>query len=156
MSKQVTLQLPEGYKLDTEKSTPLNIVLKKIEQKRWEDFGEVKGYYITYRCFIGYCEVKNSVPETKHVIPTEKEAKAVLALIQLMQWRDKANGEKLEDWCDWEDSGKTKSTIRNINNILRGGVSCSINAILTFKTPQIRDQFMIDHRDLLETAKPLL
>lgn len=80
----------------------------------------------------------------------------MLALIQLMQWRDKANGCKLKEWCNWSNEDQSKYTICSYNDRITAGIDLFTNKILTFKTSEIRDQFMKDHKDLLNQAKILL
>lgn len=73
---------------------------KYIPKPKWEDFGKVSGYKIGYNSNMYEIVSEHSSFSNKNAITTKKEARAMLALIQLMQWRDKYNEEKLEDWCN--------------------------------------------------------
>lgn len=125
------------------------------KEKKWEDFGRLKGYYIDDSSSIvdyGKDRLLMSVGSNRNIHPTEAEAKRALALIQLTQWRDKYNGEPLEDWCDWEDGNQMKHCIvpfEKTYSILTVNI---YREKLTFKTEAIRKQFMKDHKTLLEEA----
>lgn len=122
------------------------------KEKKWQDFGKVKGFYIDSECDI--LEVDNVTPysESRNIHPTKAEAKRALALIQLTQWRDKANGEPLEDWCNWQDDEKSKYSIVPKGRTYSKFDSYWYREVLTFKTEAIRDQFMKDHKTLLDEA----
>ena len=46
--KKLEIKIPENYEIDKEKSTFECIVFKEVKkQVSWDDFGEVKGYYIS-------------------------------------------------------------------------------------------------------------
>jgi hypothetical protein len=118
--------------------------------KQWEDFGSVEGYYISSDTNIhkltypqGSCNVN------KNTYPSEKEAERELSLIQLRQWRDKANGEHLESWCDWSDKNQIKYSICAYENSWKKHDCFSYREILVFKTEEIREQFIKDHKSLI-------
>ena len=86
-------------------------------------------------------------------LPTLEEAEACLALSQLCQWRDKYN----EGWKpDWSNSREHKWTVGVCLDIIKVYSTLDSNAVLSFKTSTIRDKFVEDFRELIETAKPLL
>jgi hypothetical protein len=118
--------------------------------KQWEDFGLVEGYYIASDTNIhkltypqGSCKVN------KNTFPSEKEAERELSLIQLRQWRDKANGEHLESWCDWSDKNQIKYSICAYENSWKKHDCFSHREILVFKNEEIREQFIKDHKSLI-------
>ena len=48
-TKELKIEVPEGFEIDREKSTFEKIVFKKVERdlpKRWEDLKTIKGYYV--------------------------------------------------------------------------------------------------------------
>jgi hypothetical protein len=121
------------------------------EQKKWSDFGVVKGAYIdSYSVVCRNVNFSTSHNDNKNTYPTTKEAESALALSQLCQWRDKVNGEPLSDWADWTDNDQEKYCIIIHRNVIDTGISYNTFHDLTFKTPEIRDQFLKDHKDLLE------
>ena len=155
MQKEVTIQAPEGYEIDKEKSTFEKIVFKPKapEKPKWEDFGEVKSYFVSSYSKIG--ELKDSIvtDSTKNTWPTKEEAEACIALSQLCQWRDKYN----EGWKpNWNNTKEGKHCICIEKNAITFGLYSFTNKILSFKTDKIRNKFLEDFRDLIETAKPLL
>lgn len=122
------------------------------KEKKWEDFGEVKGVYINiFGSTVNYnSSVSNN--DNMNIHPTSAEARRALALIQLTQWRDKYNGEPLEDWCDWEDETQDKYCIVAFEKTYTSSFLTTYREVLTFKTESIRDQFMKDHKTLLDEA----
>lgn len=85
--------------------------------------------------------------------PSEELANATVALLKLLFLRDYYN----EGWqSDWTDGDEYKYCIKNFGNEL-----CTIDLdfsarVMTFKTPEIRDKFLEEQKELLEIAKPLL
>lgn len=84
--KHLTIQVPEGYEIDEERSTFRNIIFKqKKEVKRWEDLEAIDGYYISN---ISYIHSIYNCPVTinkQNVYATEKQAKSALAFAQITQ-----------------------------------------------------------------------
>lgn len=121
------------------------------KEKKWEDFGEVKGFLINSFggiVFYSYSSRQDNI----NTYPTEEEAKRELALIQLRQWRDKANGEPLNDWCDWEAPSQVKYCIAPELNSWQIVALSTHREELAFKTKEIRDQFIKDHKTLIDKA----
>lgn len=151
--KNIEIQIPEGYEIDEEKSTFTNIVFKEIKKQKpeWEDFGMVTGYFIS-----GYCSAVSysgiSHKENKNTYPTLEEAKASIALTQLLQWRDKYN----EGWKrDYKLKWDYRYIIRFVNEEIEILNSCYRN-VLCFKNKQIAEKFKEDFEDLIIQAKELL
>lgn len=119
---------------------------------KWEDFGKVKGYYVSGNCII----VDHNSPSQKfntNVFPTREEAEACLALSQLLQWRNKYN----EGWKpDWENGSEPKYVIYFQANLIYLNTNTHTSSILSFKTKEIRDKFLEDFRDLIKIVRPLL
>ena len=89
MEKEIKIQVPEGYKIDKEKSTFEKIVFKKKESivNCWEDLSKVKGVYISVDSVICVFNsfVDNANNRNKNVFLNEKYAKSALALAQISQ-----------------------------------------------------------------------
>lgn len=155
MEKIIKITPPEGYEVDKEKSTFEEIVFKKIENNlpnSWEELKKVSGYYIdsgsdilpdnnftTYKCI-------------RNLFPTKEEAKAMLAMAQLCQLRDRWNGGWKPDWTDYT----CKYCIVFFKNILNKDMSYNVRCPMAFKTKELRNEFMETFKDLLEEAKPFL
>ena len=156
-TKEMKIQAPEGYEIDKENSTFEKIVFKKVENElpeKWEDLGKISGYYISNGSYIKDCSIINNFSsEDKNVFPTKEEAEACLALAQLCQLRDRYN----DGWKpDWRTGSEIKYCIIVDENKIVESQYITLNQILSFKTKELRDKFLENFRDLIETAKPLL
>lgn len=155
----ITITPPDGMEIDKEKSTFEKIVFKPKQvvqpynKPKWEDIGLVKGYYVNDISKL-WPYSANAMESNRNTFPTKEEAEACIALSQLLQWRDKYN----EGW---------KPNLQNVNDlkfviysacgfIKSTSASNKFPAILSFKSPEIRDKFGKDFLELLEIAKPLL
>ena len=148
------IQVPEGYEIDKEKSTFEKIVFKRKElPKSWEDLMTVKGYCVSTYSKIEDCsEEFYTYKENKNIFPTKEEAEACLALAQLCQLRDRYN----DGWKpNWDDGGE-KHCVYFHDNEINSAYTYSSHRVLTFKTQELRDKFLENFKDLIETAKPLL
>ena len=156
---ELTIEPKNGKVIDLENSdlSKGKIVFKKKEKElptKWEDFVIVKGYYLNSDCFvIGLGDEPNNY--NKNIFPTKEEAEACLALSQLCQLRDAYNGKPLADWCDWADDN-TKYCIEICDNRISKDYYSTYKKVLAFKTEELRDKFVENFRELIETAKPLL
>jgi hypothetical protein len=173
MTNEVKINVPEGYEIDEENSTFECIKFKPIVKnelpKTWEEF--CKTYNMTpNEYWIGDgSELKNTYAKYRspildaNMLPNKETAKAILALCQLIQLRDCYNDGWIPDWSKtnptkvwWNISDISKYTIYFNENRITCGLETSRQQILAFKTAEIRDQFLENFRDLIETAKPLL
>ena len=156
MEKTIKITPPEGYEVDKEKSTFNEIIFKKLEPKlpmSWEELKEVKGYFIHQNSDINFHPmIDKAVAYNRNVFPTKEEAKAMVAMAQLCQLRDRWNGGWKPDWKD----NTVKYCIISFKNILYKEFYCNINHSIVFKTKELRDKFMETFKDLLEEAKPFL
>ena len=158
--KNIEIEIPDGFILDEEKykNNIIAFLPKPIDPlahlpKSWEELKEIGGYYVNRESEI--IRLNNSILTcefNKCVVPTESQAKAILALCQLLQLRDRYNdGEQLVM------DGKTQYYSIGINkNEPIKQKSCWINMILTFKTLELRDHYLQHHIALIEEAKELL
>ena len=153
-TKELKIQVPEGYEIDRENSTFEKIVFKIKElPKSWEDLMTVKGYCVSTYSKIEDCsEEFYTYKENKNLFPTKEEAEACLALAQLCQLRDRYNDGWKPDWKKDND----KYTIIYSSDKIDTSFSVYSQRILSFKTVELRDKFLENFRDLIETAKPLL
>lgn len=121
--------------------------VKEVEPKR------ISGFYVTGDARL----IKISDVEwdntNKNTFRTKEQAEACIAMAQLSQLMFEAN-EGLEP------SYKNESQIKHVIYFLRDVIhidSTSIkNCFLSFKTREIRDNFLIKNKDLILKAKPLL
>lgn len=87
----------------------------------------------------------------KDILPDRATAEAVLALCQLIQLQNCYNGDWLPDWTDKE----RKYTIDFYEREIWSGDVSDTPSILTFKSRELRDEFLRCFRPLIEKLKPL-
>lgn len=156
-TKEMKIQVPEGYEIDREHSTFENIIFKKVERKlpkKWEDLENVNGHYVDswgdVRCYYG---VNTPDHTNKNIFPTKEEAEACVALAQLCQLRDRYN----DEWKpNWKDTNERKFCIEFYKEVIYKETYYITRKLLYFKTAELRDKFLENFRDLIEIAKPLL
>ena len=155
-TKELKIQVPEGYEIDKENSTFEKIVFKKIENKlpkKWEDLYEVKGWFVDFHSDVVTSGSMRTGDSVKNRFPTKEEAKACLALAQLCQLRDRYN----DGWKpNWKDDGEIKYCIEFFKGKIEKECHYITKRVLCFKTRELRDKFLENFRDLIEIAKPLL
>ena len=155
-TRELKIQVPEGYEIDRENSTFEKIVFKKVENelpKSWEELKIISGYYLDSWGDICECEVKlDTISDNRNIFPTKEEAEACLALTQLCQLRDRYN----DGWKpDWTDNIEKYVIYFHAGEIISGD-TYRAQSVLHFKTEELRDKFLENFRGLIETAKPLL
>lgn len=100
--------------------------------------------------FSGFDKTKRHIA-TVGILPDRATAEAVLALCQLIQLRNCYNG----DWVpNWTDEERKYTLVFYECEIWRYDVF-NTPGILTFKTAELRDEFLRDFRPLIEKIKPL-
>ena len=155
-TKEMKIQVPEGYEIDKENSTFEKIVFKKVEKelpKSWRELVSVNGYYVDKNSKVYNCINHTTAYDNRNIFPTEEEAEACLALSQLCQLRDRYNN----GWKpDWKDGNLDKYLIEVRCGELTKTSSNLYQRLLAFKTGNLRDKFLENFRDLIEKAKPLL
>lgn len=155
-TKEMKIQVPEGYEIDKEKSTFEKIVFKKVNDlpKSWEELEFIDGFFVSSLSDIAKIGNNTTNDENnKNVFPTKEEAEACLALAQLCQLRDRYNS----GWKpDWKNEKELKYVIEIFwGNIVKREYDCRYK-VLAFKTEELRDEFLKNFRELIWIAKPLL
>lgn len=152
--KEIKIEVPEGYEIDKENSTfeKIRFKEKKGLPMSWNDLGKVKGWYVTSMGFVYELGEEEANRSNKGTWPTKELAEASVALSQLLQLRDRWNG----NWkADWQKADE-KHVITIIADRTQKDWFTAVNKVLAFKTPELRDKFLDTFRDLIEIAKPLL
>lgn len=124
---------------------------EEVLPKTWEELGRIYGCYIRPDSCIKDADCF-TVSENKTVYPTRELAEASLALAQLLQLRDRYNGDWVADWS----GGHWKYVIDVYNDKINTNYYGLTQKVMHFKTEELRDKFLENFRDLLEIAKPLL
>jgi hypothetical protein len=159
-TKELKIQIPEGYEIDNEKSTFEKIVFKKKDNKprSWEEYcknnEDKQVWFVKENSNIGECHLMyRPINEDKNTLPTKELAEAFLAMMQLMSLRQAWIG----DWKpDWNNEVIAKYCI--IGAYFKTKV-CPLNTSrysLSFPTEEMAEDFMNCYKDLLEIAKPLI
>ena len=155
-TQELKIEVPAGYKIDREKSTFEKIVFKKVKKglpESWEELDIIKGFYVDSLSEISKIGEETYTEEyNRNTFPTKEEAEACLALAQLCQLRDAYNDGWKPDWEDDEDKFK----IFYSENKIAKSFCYASNSVLAFKSEQLRDKFLENFINLIETAKPLL
>lgn len=152
-NKELNIIAPEGYEIDKENSTFEKIVFKKINElpKTWEDLKYISGAYISALSYIDTTNSIETIPSAKNTFPTKELAEAALALAQLLQLRDRYNGDNKGFIFD-----KSNYCISVYNNNIYKSHDICAQEVLAFRTIELRDEFYNNFKDLIEIAKPLL
>ena len=163
-TKELKIQIPEGYEIDSERSTFEKIVFKKKDTKprSWEEYCGLqmvngkKGYRINdltseidevhwYNCA--------NADSWRNVLPSKKLAEAFLAMMQLMSIRQ----EWIGDWRPvWNGGRVSKHCIVIFDDKLEVDEYTLCQHPLSFPCPEMANKFLGCFRDLLEIAKPLI
>jgi hypothetical protein len=149
-TKQIKIEVPQGYEIDKEKSTFENIILKPIDVKLPLSVDEIPNRFY----FIGtYANlVKTECEPTKNQLSTENRAKAFLALMQLVELRDAWNG----DWrADWKNN-EIKYCIVKFKYETKIETYENYSEVLYFKTKDLAEKFLAQFEGLINEAKELL
>lgn len=165
MEKEIKINVPDGYEIDKENSTFECIKFKPIEKKlpkTWEEYCEThskrKGEsWINELSVIisidKFDKFKRDCIRDKNLLPNKEYAEAMLALCQLIQLRDCYN----DGWVpDYTKDCPVKYCIEVSGNKIHINVFTTISRVLSFKTKELRDEFLNNFRDLIEIAKPLI
>ena len=152
-NKELNIIAPEGYEIDKENSTFEKIVFKKINElpKTWEDLKYISGAYISALSNVATVDSIKTDYCNKRIFPTKELAEAALALAQLLQLRDRYNGDNKGFIF-----GKDNYCITIYNNKNDKSWFTYTPQVLAFRTRELRDKFYNNFEDLIEIAKPLL
>lgn len=159
---ELKIEVPQGMVIDTENSNLANGIIKfkpkeKQLPKTWDEFCETHPvtedeYYVDSWSCIKQLWGGERCDEVTNSLPNKRTAEAVLALMQLIQLRDCYNDGWTPDWSD----GDSKYTICIGYGCTKKNINVNEQHVLAFKTAELRDQFLENFRDLIETAKPLI
>ena len=85
-TKEIKINIPEGYEIDIENSTFECIKFKKKQINIWKDLKNITGVYIsTFSKFNQVNEPRDSTYVNLNIFKSEKYAKSALALAQISQ-----------------------------------------------------------------------
>lgn len=154
--KTLKITPPEGYEIDKEKSTFEDIVFKPVKKelpKSWEELKKIKGYYVNSSAYVYQEDYKQAMKPHRNIFSTEAQAKASIALAQLSQLREVYRA----GWVPYlGNTSQEKHCIIKIAGKINIRVYHGVDNFLAFQSPEIRDEFLDNFKDLIEEASPLL
>lgn len=146
-TKEVKIEVPQGYEIDRQKSTFEKIIFKKIPEnpKTWEDYCSLmKGekVYYTYYDYV----IINDFSDAHNQFSNRERARQFIALGQLMQLRDY--------WVRGYKEFKYALLVTRNGNILVYNWSGyrTYPHILTFPTEKMAEEFKECFSDLIKKA----
>lgn len=136
----------------------LHLPEKKELPNSWEEWIKqnpmVKDeYFIGISSDIHHIEKMNRTNGIdNHLIDTQKDAEAILALIKLKRLRDTYR----QGWKPNYDDNSDKYVITYYKTAITCDMFIHYNAILSFQSAEIRDKFYANFKDLIEQAKEFI
>lgn len=151
------INIPEGYEIDKDQSNDRQIVLKKIERPRtWKEYCEmIQGKESFYKTSVYNDPVLSSTFSKSPYITefdNKEDVEAFAALSKLIKLRKSWIGEWKPDWTNDD----IKFTIITEKNNIVGFINYTFSCSMSFPTEEMRNDFLVCFKDLLEQAKPLL
>lgn len=166
MEKERKITAPKGCEIEKVELVDGVAVVTFQEKERklpksWEEFCEMfpvepREFFIndfskvSDRTKVGDYRHKD---EDKNMLPDRATAEAVLALCQLIQLRNCYNGDWVPDRKDYMQ--KKYVILFDENELLSVDTNSCESRLLTFKTKELRDEFLRYFRPLIEKLKPL-
>ena len=149
-TKEVKIAIPEGYEIDTEKSTFTNIVFKKV--KSWIKNLEKGGYTLIGYSIDGFTTTLESRKiNAINIFPTEKHAKRAkaYALISNILIHDSRFGGEITDE-EWKNPTVKKYAISRCNGHLDTENLSYVYSPIAFHTKEQRNLFLTENIQLLQ------
>ena len=144
-TKEIKIQVPEGYEIDKEKSTFENIIFKKKKVINcWEDLKEISGYGITTENDIVHWYGLTAIEENKNVFLNEKYAKSALALAQISQLLPYYDSK-----VDWNSPTRKYCIDRTYNDLIMN-VFQNTYHLLAFNTREEAERFLKHNEQLVK------
>ena len=148
-SKELKIEVPQGYEIDRQKSTFEKIIFKKIPEnpKTWEDYCSLMKGKTVYYTNCNNITV-SGFSDAHDKFATKKRAEQFIALGKLLQLRDY-----------WVKGYDTFSYIVWSNNVRRLFVSYWVGLTpypLTFPTKEMAEEFKDCFSELIKQAYPLV
>ena len=156
----LNIEAPAGYEIDQANSDLSKGIVKfKETSSKVADWGDLRdnisGYYIDTDALIEYSSGDSWHSENKKLFVTAEQATAAKALAMLTQLVKATNG----GWePDWSNEAEAKYTIerRKDSTIYADLWWSSQTTFLVFKTKELRDGFLKEHKGLIQETLPLL
>lgn len=138
-TKELKIEIPEGYEIDESKSSFEKIVFKKKGKKLPKTYIEFLNNY--------------DHSDRTTILVQNKYEKAFLALRMLLELRDVYNDGWKPDWLSYDED---KFVIYYHRNEIKIDCLTNTNTVLSFKSKELRDEFYDNFKDIIEQARELL
>lgn len=160
MNKSLKINIPEGYKIDEEKSTFAEIVFKPIDSlETWEDCVKLLKnkdkafYYITNNSDIENIKMPTLTSENYNLLPSKEIAEKFLILQKLYTCRQAYIG----DWKpNWSDKSTPKMCIVNEQGHIESQSRFGSPRIFSFPDITMSNKFLKNFKKDLEFIKEFL
>lgn len=158
MKQTIEIEVPEGKKAIWKDG---KIILEDIAPElpeTWEEFCRFypvkeKEVFIGASCCFSDNEGKRNPSSDKNMLPSEKAAKAHLALMQLHQLRDRYR----QGWVpDWNNGMSNKYCITFLTNKYTVHMYNNSRCFLSFQSMEIAEKFLKNFKDLIKQADDLI
>lgn len=136
--KELKINIPEGYEIDTENSTFECIKFRPIA-KVWSDIERIRGKFIDNISNIKSIECRKS-DDDKNVFISEKYAKSALAMAQISQLLPYYGGFFTDS--EWQDSKVKKYCIIRTRGDIEFVENTFTYRFIAFRTSEHRKKFM--------------
>lgn len=123
---------------------------KKEYSKTWEDLKEISGYYVGSASSVRSNAYSITVPDSRNIYAKKNQAIAALAEAQLSQLLQEIY--EGEGWKPrWEDDEQEKYCIVKYLGSLYVNLIYDYTQFITLPTAELAEQFLENHRELIET-----
>ena len=152
--KTIEIQIPEGHEVDEEKSTFTKIVFREKKYKYAETLYDIDRRFYT-DAHGNVCKVDAYESQSPNHFSTEERGEEVLALIQLLEFRDNVN--KVDGFVpNWQDVEQNKYCISLHSTRFPIEVESFSPRLLSFGSTETAEQFLETHKELIEKCKNLI
>ncbi len=157
MKQTIEIEVPDGKKaIWKDNKIVFEDIISKLPDtwKKFCDYHPIKAEerFINLDCSIKVNAGDRSYSSDKNMLPSEKAAKAHLALMQLHQLRDCYRQGWIPDW----NSNKFKYCIYYYNNDYRIRQIVDNSHFLTFQSIELAEKFLKNFKDLIKQAGDLI
>lgn len=145
-TKEIKIQVPEGYEIDKEKSTFERIVFKKKNAINcWKDLEKISGCSITNESGIVHWSELSAIKDNKNVFLNDKYAKSALALAQISQLLPYYDSN-----VNWDDESKCKFCIYRENSYITINYYYGNYKLLAFNSKKEAERFLKYNEQLVK------
>lgn len=141
-TKELKINIPEGYEIDKENSTFTCIKFKKKleEVNTWKDLPNIEGYFINPDSNIVFINDEYICDINKNIFISERYAKSALALAQISQLMPYYGGEITEK--EWKNVRLKKYGVLLYNSKIVTNIYYDTKQMIGFHTEEQVNKFL--------------